>query len=254
MIKVNELVKIYTHEKVALNKISFDIPKGMVCGYLGSNGAGKTTTVKILMGMLSANSGSVLVNGLDVFRYPSEIKMRSGYVPEYGTLFPSLTIFEYLQFVSKIYGLNKKIYSKRIYDFTELFDIRNELNTSISSLSQGMKQKILIISSLIHNPDVIFWDEPLYGLDYKSIMLVMDFMSELSGSGKTFLYSSHLLDIVNKVCNKVVILNKGKIVYDELITSDTPLESVYNRYVEAPDIKLKTSSLINDLTSLTNPS
>lgn len=253
MIKVNELVKIYTHEKVALNKISFEIPKGMVCGYLGSNGAGKTTTVKILMGMLSANSGSVIINGIDVFRYPDEIKKHSGYVPESGSLFPSLTIFEYLEFVSKIFDLDRTIYSKRIYDFTELFDIRTEINTPIASLSQGMKQKVLIISSLIHNPDTIFWDEPLYGLDYKSIMMVMDLMSELSGSGKTFLYSSHLMDIVKKVCNKVVILNNGKIVYDEIITPDTPLESVYNQYVEVPDTKSKTSSLINNLTSLNNP-
>ena len=158
-------------------------------------------------------------------------RSKSAAVPESGEVMPALTPYDFLEFVCKIYGLEKDVYKKRIYDFILLFDLKNELHTPMASFSKGMKQKVLIISSLIHNPDVIFWDEPLNGLDYSAMMQVRDLVKDLSAMGKTFFYSSHILDLVEKICSRVIILNEGQIVFDEKVNSDTiSLETIFEKY------------------------
>ena len=157
MIVVNELIKTYPGNVRALDGVSFHIEPGEICGYLGANGAGKSTTIKILNGMMSADSGSVIINGINVFTEPNKVKKMIGYVPESGEMFLSLTPMDFLEFVCKIYDIEKSVYIKRIYDFMELFDLKNEVNTPMAAFSKGMRQKVLIISSIIHNPDVIFW-------------------------------------------------------------------------------------------------
>src|SRR5438552_12901668 len=139
MIEVNELVKTYPGNVRALDGVSFNIEPGEICGYLGANGAGKSTTIKILTGMISADSGSVVINGINVFENPNKVKKIIGYVPESGEMFLSLTPYDFLEFVCKIYDIEKNVYIKRIYDFMELFDLKNEVKTPLASFSKGMR-------------------------------------------------------------------------------------------------------------------
>jgi ABC-2 type transport system ATP-binding protein len=246
MIQVSNLVKTYPNNCKALENVSFSVEPGQVCGYLGANGAGKSTTIKILIGMLSADAGSVTLNGINVFEKPQEVKKIIGYVPESGAVFQSLTPFDFLEFVSRIYEIQKPVYYKRIMEFLEMFDLRNEINTPMSTFSKGMKQKVLIISSLIHNPDIIFWDEPLSGVDLNTNILVRDLVKELSGDEKTFFYSSHVMDMVEKICSKVIILDRGTIVYDNSIDTKTghlPLEELFRKYVEINTNSVKVSNI-----------
>ncbi len=250
MIKVNDIVKIYPNGCKALNGVSFEIERGEVCGYLGANGAGKSTTIRILSGMIHADSGSASIDDIDVFKSPDKIKKIIGYVPESGALFQSLTPYDFLEFVCKIYDMEKSLSKKRIYEFMEMFDLKNEINTPMSSFSKGMRQKVLIISSLIHNPDVIFWDEPLSGVDFNTTVLIRDIVKDLSNNGKTFFYSSHLLDIVEKICTRVIILNEGSVVYNENLKGEeihVSLEEVFQKYIDTAVLKQKATDIFKNL-------
>lgn len=252
MIVVNELVKTYPGNSRALDGVSFHIEPGEICGYLGANGAGKSTTIKILTGMISADSGSAIINGINVFENPNKVKKIIGYVPESGEMFLSLTPFDFLEFVCRIYDIEKPVYIKRIYDFMELFDLKNEVNTPLASFSKGMRQKVLIISSIIHNPDIIFWDEPLSGLDFNSISLIKDLIKDLSSNGKTFFYSTHILDIIEKVCTKVIILNSGKVVLDKPVSemgNTSSLEDIFRQYIDTASIKEKAEGIYKNLSN-----
>ena len=246
MIIVNELLKIYPGNVKALDGVSFIIEEGEVCGYLGANGAGKSTTIKILAGMLSANAGSVSVNNIDVLNNPQAVKKIIGYVPESGAIFQSLTPYDFLEFVCKIHGMKREIFHNRIYDFIELFDLKNEIRSPMSSFSKGMRQKVLLISSLIHNPEIIFWDEPLSGVDFNTNILVRDIVKDLSKQGKIFFYSSHILDMVEKICSKVIILNEGRVVYDSQISPrdrEFSLEEYFKKYSDTGSLKQKASEI-----------
>lgn len=214
MITVENLVKVYPGEVKALNGISFHIEPGEVIGYLGSNGAGKSTTIKIMCGMLEASSGNVNINGFSISNDPETVKKMLGYVPESGALFLSLTPFDFLEFVCRMYDIDEKIYVNRIYAFMEMFGLKNEVNTPMHAFSKGMRQKVLLISSLIHDPDVIIWDEPLSGIDYDTTLMIRNLVKELAAKGKTFFYSTHLVESAEKICERVIILNKGTISYD----------------------------------------
>lgn len=250
MIKVNDLVKIYDSNVTALDRVSFNIEPGEVCGYLGANGAGKTTTIKILAGMLSANEGSVMVNDIDVLNNPQAVKRIIGYVPESGAVFQSLSPYDFLEFVCRIHGIEKNVYDKRIGEFLEVFDLKNEAKAPMSTFSKGMKQKVLIISSLIHNPGIIFWDEPLNSVDFNTNMLVRDIVKDLSAQGKIFFYSSHILDMVEKICTKVIILNQGKVVLDDKIDREKnkiSLEDYFTKYVDTAGMRQKVSEIYKNL-------
>jgi len=252
MIEVTELIKTYPNNCRALDGVSFKIGEGEVCGYLGANGAGKSTTIKILTGMMAADSGNAVVGGINVFEEPQKVKKIIGYVPESGALFQSLTPFDFLEFVCKMYAIDKNIYVKRIFDFMEMFDLKNEVRTPIASFSKGMSQKVLIISSLIHNPDIIFWDEPLSGIDFKTTSLIIDIVKDLSSHGKTFFYSTHILDMMEKICSKVIILNEGKAVHDEKIAEGNErqsIEDVFRKYVDTGSSKEKASEIYKNMTN-----
>ena len=249
MIVVKELVKTYPGNVKALDGISFDIAEGEVCGYLGANGAGKSTTIKILTGMIKPDSGYVEINGINVLESGQKAKKIMGYVPESGSMFLSLTPYDFLEFVCKIYEMEKSVYHKRIYDFMEMFDLANEVNTPMAGFSKGMRQKVLIISSLIHNPDIIFWDEPLGGVDFNTNMLIRDLVKELSAGGKIILYSTHVLDMVDKICSRVIILNLGKIVYDSRFdkNENMPVEDIFKQYMDAGAGKSKAAEIYKNL-------
>jgi ABC-2 type transport system ATP-binding protein len=252
MIEVVDIVKTYPGGTRALDGISFKVEKGEICGYLGANGAGKTTTIRILTGMLSADSGSVIVNGYDVFKAAQKVKKMIGYVPESGAVFQSLTPYEFLEFVCRIYDVDRDIYERRINEFMDLFGLKNEIRTPMASFSKGMCQKVLIISSLIHNPEIIFWDEPLGGVDINTSLMVRDLVKDLSSHGKTFFYSSHVLDVIEKTCTKVIILNSGKVAFEEKLGArpdGASLENIFKQYVDTESVKDRVSDVSKNLLS-----
>lgn len=237
MVIVENLTKVYTAkgqgDVKALDGISFTLQPGEVCGYLGANGAGKSTTIKIMCGMLMATSGTVNINGIDAATDPNRVKQMIGYVPESGALFLSLTPYDFLEFVCRMYDVEKNVYNQRIFAFMDMFDLKNEVRTPMHTFSKGMRQKVLLISSLIHNPDVIFWDEPLSGIDYNTTVIVRNLVKELSAAGKIFFYSTHIIESIEKICTKIIILNSGKIAYDGSMTglNGESTEDIMKRYV-----------------------
>lgn len=215
MIRVNNILKTYPGNVTALDGISFEISKGEICGYIGTNGAGKSTTVKIIAGMLEFDKGSVFVGDLDLKENPVDVKKIIGFVPESGNMFNSLTSMEFLSFIGRVRDLESSLLEHRVNAFAELFGFADMLNTSLASLSKGNKQKVLISSALLHNPEVILLDEPLNGLDADSIFVFQDLIKVLSLKGKTILYCSHLLDVIEKISSKIILIDKGKIVIDK---------------------------------------
>jgi ABC-2 type transport system ATP-binding protein len=242
MIIVKNLVKKY-ESTTAVDGISFEIPDGEICGYIGTNGAGKSTTVKILIGALDFDSGEVQINGINVKDNAFEVKKIIGYVPENANLFNSLTVTEFLNFIGEVYDIDKNLLRKRINIFAEILSFTEYLNESIGVISKGNRQKTLITSALLHNPDVIFFDEPLNGLDANAIFAFQDLVNELSQNKKTIFYCSHLLDVIEKISDRIILLDKGKIVVnsptDELKKGEgySSLESLFKSLRPEENIK-----------------
>ena len=226
MIRVSNLVKKYGN-LTALDGISFEITQGEICGYIGTNGAGKSTTVKILTGEIDYESGDVFINNIDVRKSAVEVKKITGYVPETANLFNALTVSEYFDFICTVRKISDCIKDKRVNYFAGLFDFKEIINESIGVLSKGNKQKVLITSALLHNPEIILLDEPLNGLDANSILTFQDIISELAKRGKIIFYCSHLLDIIEKISEKIIIIEKGKILMDKK-TEDLKKTSDYS--------------------------
>ncbi|MEO7767916.1 MAG: ABC transporter ATP-binding protein, partial [Ferruginibacter sp.] len=183
-------------------------------GYIGPNGAGKSTTIKIISGITDEFEGDVTVFGLDVRKHALEIKERIGYIPEQAALYEVLSAIEYLRFVGKLYGLADEVISKKSWELLRLFELADKAETRMNAYSKGMKQKVLLISGLIHNPEIIFLDEPLSGLDANAVILVKEILSQLKYSGKTIFYSSHIMDVVEKISDRIVIIDKGLVIAD----------------------------------------
>jgi len=215
MIKVNNLVKKYGNDITALNSVSFEVQKGEVCGYIGVNGAGKSTTVKVLTGSLEFDAGEVEVCGLKLPEKSLELKKILGYVPETANLFASLKVNEFFEFIGDVYRITKHTRDRRVKYFSELFDFNEYLKESIGILSKGNRQKVLITSSVLHNPDILFLDEPHNGLDANSIIIFQDMIAALASNGKTIFYCSHLLDLIEKISTKIIIIEKGGIILDK---------------------------------------
>lgn len=213
IIAVEDLRKSFD-ETTVLDGIDLEVARGQIVGYIGPNGAGKTTTVKILIGMLGEFTGGVRVCGFDVARDPIEVKQRVGYVPETAALYDALTPREFLQFVGSIHRMDRDVIEARARAMLGLFDLSAQFDQRMSSFSKGMRQKVLIVAGLIHNPDLIVMDEPLTGLDANSAVMVKEILSGLASRGKTIFYCSHVMDVVERVCDRIIILNKGKIIAD----------------------------------------
>ena len=201
-------------DKLVLRGIDLEVAGGQILGYIGPNGAGKTTTVKILIGMLDDFGGEAAVCGHDVRAEPLAVKRRIGYIPESAALYEMLTPMEYLRFIGRIYGLDSETIEWRASEMLNLFGLADEINQRMSTFSKGMRQKVLIVAGMIHNPDVLFMDEPLSGLDANSAVTVKEIISQLAGKGKTIFYCSHVMDVVERVCDRIVIINEGQIIAD----------------------------------------
>lgn len=183
VIQVNNLTKRYDGV-LAVDRISFTIAQGEIVGYLGPNGAGKSTTVKMLTGVLRPTEGSILIDGIDLLKAPIEVKRRIGYVPETGGVYESLTAYEYLQLVGRLYHIPEELLEHRIEEFLKMFGLEGVMHERLSSYSKGMKQKVLISAALLHNPKVLFLDEPLTGLDAHSALLLKELIRRLAAEGE----------------------------------------------------------------------
>jgi ABC-2 type transport system ATP-binding protein len=213
VIKTFNIKKEYSGNYV-LRGITLEIEAGQIVGYIGPNGAGKSTTIKILTGIISDFEGETSVLGMDVRKNPVEIKQKIGYIPEQAALYDVLTPIEYLRFVGKLYQLEDSMIENKSWELLRLFDLADKAKSRMNGYSKGMKQKVLLISGLIHNPEIIFLDEPLSGLDANAVILVKEILSQLKKSGKTIFYSSHIMDVVEKISDRIIIIDKGDVIAD----------------------------------------
>jgi ABC-2 type transport system ATP-binding protein len=215
MILIQHLTKRFGSQ-TAVDDLSFEVPTGQILGFLGPNGAGKSTTLKMLTGMLEPTSGTATICGFDLLREPIEVKRHVGFVPESGAVFESLTGLEYLEMVAALYAIPPEAARARIRQFIAFFDLSFETLTDklLGAYSKGMRRKVVITSALLHNPPVVFFDEPLDGLDANAAVGFKALIQTLAREGKTIVYSSHILDVVERVCDRVIILDKGRMQVD----------------------------------------
>lgn len=213
MIQIQNLSKSYNKNKKIINKLNLEINNGEIFGFLGPNGAGKTTTIKMITGILSIDEGDILIDKYSIQKEPLEAKKRFGYVPDNPDMFLKLKGIEYLNFLGDIYEVNEEERKKIIEELSELFEIKNALNNKIESYSHGMRQKIIIIGSLLHNPNNWIIDEPMTGLDPKASYELKKIMRKRADENKTVFFSTHILDVAEKVCDKIGIINKGELLF-----------------------------------------
>ncbi len=201
-------------DKVVLKDIHFKVCPGQIIGYIGPNGAGKSTTVKIFLGMLEKDAGHIEIFGQPLEKGDWSYKNRIGYVPEQSEVYENLTASEYLEFVGGMYGLTSESIDEKALGLLDLFGISDSYHSRISSFSKGMRQKLLIIAAMIHDPDILFLDEPLSGLDANSVMVFKEILARLKARGKTIFYSSHIMEVVEKISDRILLLSSGEIVAD----------------------------------------
>ncbi len=209
MIETRALTKRFG-DTTAVDALDLRVEPGEILGFLGPNGAGKSTTVKMLTGMLQPTSGTALVAGFDVVTHPLEAKRRLGLVPESGAVYETLTGREYLEMVADLHHMDPDRAAKRIRDLLGLFDLHDAQDQRLKGYSKGMRQKVLITAALLHNPEVLFFDEPLNGIDANAAMVVKDLLRELATKGKTILFCSHVLEVVERICTRIVVIAGGR--------------------------------------------
>jgi len=240
MLQIKNLTKKYNNIPV-VNKVNFTVNPGDILGYLGPNGAGKSTTVKMITGLLKPTQGEIFFNGKEIVGNDINFKRKIGYVPEQSYLYSHLTAFEYLQLVGRLHDIPEKSLNGKIPAFLEEFKLSDAMHISLSSFSKGMTQKVMIIAALMHNPEIFILDEPLTGLDVSATLLFKGLLSQLSKAGKIVIYSSHILDVVERTCNRVIIIDKGKIVADDSVSNLidlmklSSLESIFKELVHQDD-------------------
>jgi ABC-2 type transport system ATP-binding protein len=213
IIQIRDLVKIYKgSEEAAIKGISLDIMKGEIFGLLGPNGAGKTTTISILCGLFRPTRGSVTIDGLDIHSNLNEIKKIIGVVPQDVALYPTLTAWENLTFFGNMFGLRGKLLHQRIAEGLAVFGLEKHADKRISACSGGIKRRINLIAGLLHDPKVIFLDEPTVGIDVQSRVVILDYLKELNKKDTTIIYTSHYMEEAEKLCTRVAIIDRGSIV------------------------------------------
>ena len=215
MVTLQHLRKVFGSQ-VAVDDLSFTVPAGEILGFLGPNGAGKTTTLKMLTGMSVPTRGTATICGFDLLTQPIEVKRNIGFVPDSGAVFESLTGLEHLEMVAALYGIPQQIARPRIEQFISFFDLSMDTlaNKMLGAYSKGMRRKVVITAALLHNPPVVFFDEPLEGLDANASVGFKALIQSLAREGKAIIYSSHILDVVERVCDRVIIIDKGRALLD----------------------------------------
>ncbi len=237
MLELKDVTKKF-HVFPALDSVSFKAKPSEIVGYLGPNGAGKSTTIKILSGLLEKTGGHIFYQGEDISKDMFAFKKKIGYVPEQSEIYPHLSAYDYLLLVGRLRRIPERFLKKKIERFMELFSLSSDMFTAISSYSKGMIQKVLIAAALLHNPEILLLDEPLSGLDVTTGLILKDLVQELSKEGKIIIYSSHILEVVEKICSRVIIIHKGRLVADDSVENlrnlmELPsLVDIFNQLVE----------------------
>lgn len=229
MLKVENLTKYYGDKK-AIDSINIEVKPGEIFGFIGHNGAGKTTTIKSIVGILEFEEGNVYIDGVDIKKYPIEVKKKIAYIPDNPDIYENLTGIEYLNFIADIFDISVSDRKEKILKYARLFEIEDNLSDLISSYSHGMKQKLVLISAFIHNPKLLVLDEPFVGLDPKAAFELKKLMKDISENGGSIFFSSHVLEVVEKLCDVVAIIKDGKILTCgtvEQIKGNESLEEVF---------------------------
>lgn len=233
MITMNNVSKSYDKKKKAVDNLSLEIKAGEIFGFIGHNGAGKTTTIKMITGINTIDSGEIIIDGVNIAANPMRAKMKIGFVPDSPDMFLKLKGIEYLKFMGSAYGVSGSVLSKKITDLSRRFEMENSLKDKIESYSHGMRQKIILISALLHSPEVFILDEPMTGLDPRAAFTLKEIMREEADKGKTVFFSTHVLEVAEKLCDRIAMINKGKIIFcghmDELTAQyeELTLEEVF---------------------------
>ncbi|MEF9992514.1 MAG: ABC transporter ATP-binding protein [Romboutsia sp.] len=234
MLVLNNVSKSYKNKK-AISNISFEIKNGEIFGFIGHNGAGKTTTIKAMVGIHDFQKGEILINSKSIKKNPIECKKDIAYIPDNPDLYESLTGIGYLNFISDIFKVSKRDREENIVKYSRLFEIDKVLGDLISSYSHGMKQKLAIISALVHNPKILILDEPFVGLDPKASYILKEIMKEFCKNGGCIFFSTHVLEVAEKICDKIAIIKDGKILAygttDE-VKGDGSLENLFMELID----------------------
>ena len=212
MIELKNISKSYKKNEKVIDKINLKIEDGEIFGFLGPNGAGKTTTIKMITGILNIDEGDILIDGKSITKQPVEAKQQIGFVPDNPEIFLKLKGIEYLNFIADMYQVPVEIRKEKIEELSKEFDMYEALNSKIETYSHGMKQKIIVIGVLLHNPKNWILDEPMTGLDPKASFILKEKMKEHAKNGNTVFFSTHVLEVAEKLCDKIAIINNGKIV------------------------------------------
>jgi len=247
IITITNLFKSYG-EKQVLNNISLTAYPGQVIGYIGPNGAGKSTTVKILTGIIQDYTGEVVVAGMNLRDHLLEIKSKIGYVPELAEIYDLLTPREYLRFIGTLYHMSPELIEERTTRMLDSFQLLENIDQRMDSFSKGMRQKVLLASGLLHNPSIVILDEPLSGLDANAVILVKQLLQRLKQEGKTIFYCSHMMDVVEKVSDLIVLIDKGTIVANGTIEqlrgdSGQSLEQIFSKLTSGEDLGLRADNI-----------
>ena len=235
MLEIKDLTKTYHGGKIAVSNLSLDVQSGDIYGFIGHNGAGKTTTIKCVVGIQEFDAGDILIDGISIKEDPIRCKSMMAYIPDNPDVYEYLTGIQYLNFMADIFGLSAAEREERIRKEAEDFEITEALGDLISSYSHGMKQKLVIIGALIHRPKLLILDEPFVGLDPKATLMLKNKMHQMCDAGAAIFFSTHVLDVAEKLCNKVAIIKDGKLVVSgemESILKDASLEHLFMEVTE----------------------
>ncbi len=235
MLKIENYTMCYNGKTKACDNISLTVENGDIFGFIGHNGAGKSTTIKAVVGVLDFTEGEITIDGHSVKRDPMECKKITAYIPDNPDLYEHLTGLQYLNFIADVFEISKSDRLSRIHKYAEMFEIEKSLGDMISSYSHGMKQKVAIIGALIHNPRLLVLDEPFVGLDPKAALVLKTLMKEICANGGCVFFSTHVLEVAEKLCNKIAIIKNGKIIVSgntQELTNGKSLEDVFMEVVE----------------------
>ena len=230
MIEIKNVSKTYNGVKKAIKNVSFKVDGGEIFGFIGHNGAGKTTMIKSIVGILDFEDGDILINGKSIKSNPIECKMDIAYVPDNPDLYENMKAIDFINFICDMYEIDKDTRKKNVLKYAKMFEIDEKLGDDISSFSHGMKQKVALIAALSHNPKVLIMDEPFVGLDPKAVFDMKEIMRSMAKEGKTIFFSTHILDVAEKLCDRVAIIKSGEIVKIgkmKDIKGDESLEEVF---------------------------
>lgn len=230
MLEIKNYTKIYKGGKVAVDHLNLTIEDGDIYGFIGHNGAGKTTTIKAVAGILDFDEGEILIDGKSIKTQPIQCKQSMAYIPDNPDIYEYLTGIKYLNFIADIYGVGRNDRQERIKKYGDMFEITGNLGDLISSYSHGMKQKLVLISALIHQPKLLILDEPFVGLDPKASLTLKNLMKEMCREGSAIFFSTHVLEVAQKLCNKIAIIKNGHLVISgdmDTVLGDSSLEDVF---------------------------